>query len=340
MATARVSELRVGVDVSPLVQTRAGTARYLNSLLAALEDRDDVDVARHSFGGERRAATLVRDSAWYLAVLPALARRAGVDVLHCPTFRAPFRSPVPLVVTFHDVAVLRHPAFFNRWTRNYSAFAVPRVARAATTIVAVSHFTRLEVVDLLGVPEDKVRTIPNGVGPPFSPDGPASGGEYVLAVSTLEPRKNLARLVEGFRQARLDGCELRVAGTRAWGRVDLQGDNVRWVGEVSDEELAALYRGARCAAYVSLYEGFGLPVLEAMACGTAVVASDLPAIREFADGVAVAVDPLEPAAIAAGLEEAVERRDDLGARGPERAARFSWTRVAAETLEVYREAAA
>lgn len=333
-------ELRVGLDVSPLAQTRAGTARYLNALLAALEDRADIDVARHSFAREGRAATLVRDSAWYLAVLPALARRAGVDVLHCPTFRAPFHSPVPLVVTFHDVAVLRYPAFFNRWTRNYSAFAVPRVARAATTIVAVSQFTRREVVDLLGVPDERVRTIPNGVGPPFSPKGPATAGEYVLAVSTLEPRKNLPRLVDAFRRARLDGCELRVVGARAWGRVDVHGEKVRWVGEVNDEELAALYRGARCAAYVSLYEGFGLPVLEAMACGTAVVASDLPAIREFADGVAVTVDPLEPDAIAAGLEEAVERREELGARGLERAARFPWSRVADETLEVYREAAA
>jgi glycosyltransferase involved in cell wall biosynthesis len=161
----------------------------------------------------------------------------------------------------------------------------------------------------------------------------------VLAVSTLEPRKNLGRLVEGFRRAQLNGCELRVVGARGWGGVAVaRADGVRWLGEVSDEELARLYRGARCAAYVSLYEGFGLPVLEAMACGTAVVASDLPPVREFGHGV-VSVDPLDPDAIAAGLNEALARRDELGREGRQAANAYDWQRVARETAAVYREVA-
>jgi glycosyltransferase involved in cell wall biosynthesis len=330
--------LRVGIDVSPLALTRAGTARHIHSLLTALEN-EDVEVHRYSFGGESRALVPVRDLGWYLAALPRKARRDGVQVLHCPTHRAPISSPVPLVVTFHDLAVLRHPETFNAWTRMYSRLALPRVARVAQRLIAVSEFTRRELVELLDVPEEKVRVIPNAVGPPFVAEGEAAEGEYVLAVGTLEPRKNLSRLVEGFRRAGLNGCRLLVAGMRGWGGVDASGDGVRWLGSVADEELARLYRGARCVAYVSIYEGFGLPVLEAMACGAPVVAGSNEAAREVAGNAAVLVDPLDPDAIAAGLEEALDRRDELRALGLERARAFDWRDVARATVEVYREAA-
>ena len=328
-------DLVVGIDVSPLAQTRAGTARYIESLTAALEEEGGVRLRRYSYGGPGRVTAAARDVGWYLAALPARARRDRVDVLHCPTFRAPTRCAVPLVVTFHDVAVLRHPGTFNGWTRAYSALVLPRVARAAAAVVAVSEFTKGELVELLGVPPEKVRVIPNGVGPRFRPEGPALRGEYVLAVSTLEPRKNLGRLLEGFGRARLDGCELLVVGALGWGDVRIGGDRVRWLGEVGDEELARLYRGARCVAYPSLYEGFGLPVLEAMACGASVLTSRAPAVGEVAGGAAVAVDGLDPDAIAAGLEEAVARREELGRAGLERAARFTWSEAARATLDVY-----
>ena len=164
--------------------------------------------------------------------------------------------------------------------------------------------------------------IPYGVGGSFTaPEGPAEGGDYVLAVSTLEPRKNLPRLMEAFDRADLDGLELRVVGAEGWGGVSVGGDNVRWLGEIGDGELARQYRGAAAVAYVSLYEGFGLPVLEAMASGTAVVAPAGPPFSEFAEGVAVAVDPRDADSIALGLRQAVERRDELGPLGRERASR-------------------
>jgi glycosyltransferase involved in cell wall biosynthesis len=326
--------MRVAIDVSPLAQTRAGTARYLKGLMRELERRDDVALSTRSFGGESRLSTLARDSVWYPFLL---GREGAADVLHCPTYRGPLRSRVPLVVTVHDLAVLRHPEAFNRWTRTYSPRVVPGVLRAAQRVIAVSQFTRRELVELLGVPEDKIRVVPNAVGDDFTREGPAEDGDYVLAVGTLEPRKNLDRLVEAVRRT---DRELRVVGARGWGGVEVRGNGVSWLGEVDDAELARLYRGAACLAYPSLYEGFGIPILEAMACGAPVVTTRGTAMEEVADGAAVLVDALDPAEIAAGIELAATDRDALIARGLERARAFRWDAVAAATVEVYREAAA
>jgi glycosyltransferase involved in cell wall biosynthesis len=260
----------------------------------------------------------VADALWY----PRL-RIESADVLHCPTFRGPFSSPVPLVVTVHDLAVLRHPGWFNRWTRAYSRLAVPRVVAAAARVIAVSEFTAGELRDLLGVPQGKIRIVPNAVDEVFTPDGPRAEGDYALAVGTLEPRKNLARIA-----AAVDG-ELRVVGASGWGGVEPPA-NVTWLGEVGDDELAALYRGARCLVYASLYEGFGIPVAEALACGCPVVTSRASPMAELAGDDAVLVDPTDVASIRAGIARAA-------AAPPRRG--LSWTEVALRTEAIYAEVA-
>lgn len=325
--------MHVGVDVSPLRLTRAGTARYLSILLAELERRDDVQLDQIAWGGGGRVTAAVRDAAWYPLGLPRAARHA--DLLHCPSYRAPVRSATPLVVTVHDLALLRHPEVFNRWSRAYGRLSVPRVARAARIVIAVSEFTRDELVGLLDVPAERIRVVPNGISAVFTPEGLAGEGDYVLAVGTLEPRKNLPRLIEAT--SGLD-AELRIVGARGWGEVSVDESRVRWLGEVPDEELAVLYRGARCVAYPSLYEGFGYPVVEAMACGTPAVTSAGGATEEIAGGAAVLVDPLDPASIRAGIEEATARRHELIPNGLARAKAFAPDRFADATVAVYREA--
>jgi glycosyltransferase involved in cell wall biosynthesis len=324
--------MKAAVDVTPLALTRAGTARYLGALLPRIEREVDVERLRGFASGI--AGTLWLDLAWYPHVLPQRAR--GADVLHCPTYRGPVRSRVPLVVTVHDLAVFRRPEAFPPWTRTYSRAVVPRVVRAARIIAAVSEFTAGELERVLHVPRERIRVVPNAADPAFTADGAREAGDYVLAVGTLEPRKNVARSIEAARRL---GLEIRVAGARGWGGVEARGAGVRWEGEVGDAQLARLYRGAACVLYPSLYEGFGIPVLEAMACGAPVVTSRGGATEEVAGGAAVLVDPEEVESISAGIEEAIARRDELRAAGLRRAGDYSWDESARLLLRAYEDAA-
>jgi glycosyltransferase involved in cell wall biosynthesis len=310
--------VKVAIDVTPLRLTRAGTARYLENLRAR------VDAHELAFGGAGRAAVLARELWWYPLRLSTLR---GFDVLHCPTYYGPLRPRVPTVVTVHDLAVLRNPEWFPAWTRTYAPHVVPTMIRAATLVIAVSEFTAREIEELLGVSRARIRVVPNGVDPVFARDGPRADGDYVLAVGTLEPRKNLHRTIAAAKRI---GVELRVVGEPGWGPVDA---GVAWQGRVDDEELARLYRGARCLVYPSHYEGFGIPVAEALACGTPVVTSRSSAMEEVAGAAAVLVDPLDVDSIAAGIVEAGSRT--VGGFEPP-----TWDEAARLTVDVYREAAA
>ncbi|RDI74309.1 Glycosyltransferase [Gaiella occulta] len=329
--------MRVGIDVAPLQQDAAGTSRWIRGLLGELEKRDGLELRRLTWGGPGRWTAVARDVLWYPVLLPRAARRAGIDVLHCTIFRAPRRSRAPVVVTVHDLAVLRYPEAFPAWTRLYAHTGLRPTIRAARRVIAVSEFSRRETAELCGVDPDRIDVVPNAVDPVFTTAGRAAEGDYVLAVGTLEPRKNLPRAIEA---ARLAGVELRVVGARGWGGVEAEGAGVRWLGRVADEELAALYRGARCLVYPSLYEGFGIPVAEAMACGAPVVTSRDSAMAEVAGSAAVLVDPLDPRSIAAGIGEVSERGDELRRLGLERAPLYTWSRAAEAAVASYERACA
>jgi glycosyltransferase involved in cell wall biosynthesis len=326
--------VKAGFDVAPLLLDNAGTARYVRGVLGELEPRPGLEVRRLTWGGGGRITAAVRDVAWYPAGLPLQAR--GLDVLHCTTFRAPLRCRVPVVVTVHDLAAVRFPELFTAWTRLYARTLLGPVLRGATRVLTVSEFTKRDLVALVGVSDDRIDVAYNAADERvFTSQGVAGEGDYVLAVGTLEPRKNLGRLIEATGRL---GIELRIAGAKGWGTVGVEGAHVRWLGRPSDEELAVQLRGALCLAYPSLWEGFGIPVLEAMLCGTPVVTSRDSAMAEVADGAAELVDPNDTGSIAAGIERALGRRDELRAAGFARARVFGWSATADAVVASYERA--
>jgi glycosyltransferase involved in cell wall biosynthesis len=336
--------VRVAFDAVVFTQTRAGTARAARSLLEAVRAASGADVValgggRHEARGSARqkARALEQDLAWYGGRLARAAREARVDVLHCPTFRGPLRAPgLPLVVTVHDLAVLREPSWFPRWSRTYGRAAVPRVVRLADRVVCVSRATADDVGERLGVPEERLRVVPNGIDPVFSePAGPSPiPRPYVLFVGTPEPRKNLPRLVAAHALLRGEGRPERLAlvGADGWGDVELPDPrDVLRLGRVDDATLRDLYAHAGATVVPSLFEGFGLPAGEAQAAGSPLVCSDIPALREVAGDDAVYCDPHVPEDIARALAAALDGQRPAPRRT------LTWEAAAVRILDVWRE---
>jgi glycosyltransferase involved in cell wall biosynthesis len=264
--------------------------------------------------------------AWEQAVLPARARRA--PLLVNPANLAPLAFPRNLVV-IHDAAPLREPSWYSRQYVAYQRAVLPRIARGARIVVTVSQFSRRELAELLGV--DAV-VVPGGVDERFTPAAPPPAAPrprpYVLTVASLTARKNRGALAETARRLRVQGVELVAAGGgRPQLRPEPGPDGVVELGHVPDADLPGLYAGALAFVLPSVYEGFGLTALEAMACGTPVVAADRAALPEVVGDAGVLVDPGDPPAIAAAVLAALGD-ERLRAAGPERARAFTWTAAA------------
>jgi glycosyltransferase involved in cell wall biosynthesis len=241
----------------------------------------------------------------------------------------------------HDLVPLRFPDWTTRRTRSMHGAKYRNAARTCDVIFANSRFTADDVRERLGVDAGRLRVAPPGVDPVFRPDGERAdlGRPYVLTAATLEPRKNLGTLVDAFRSLGGEHA-LAVAGGEGWGeQPDLGVEGVIRLGFVQDERLAALYRGASVFVYPSRFEGFGIPIVEAMASGLPVVASSHPSMDEACGDAAVRADPESPEEIAAGIETALRERDELVRRGLEHAREFTWKRVGRTFLDGFREVA-
>jgi glycosyltransferase involved in cell wall biosynthesis len=248
------------------------------------------------------------------------------------------------VVTVHDLSFERDPSVMPTRDRLIFRTVVPRSARKAARVFAVSELTKRDLVELYGIPEEKIVVTPLGVDPAFTPEGPSPDGEpYALFVGALQPRKDAGAAIEALALIGDGAPRLVLVGPDKGGRAEAEhtagrlGVEVDLRGHVPQEELAALYRGAACLVFPSRYEGFGLPVLEAMASGTPVVATTAGALPEVAGDAAILVEERNPVALAGGIERAIADRDRLRAAGLERAGRYSWAETARRTLEVYRE---
>ena len=361
--------LRIGFDLTVANVDQAGTGIYARSVFDAMRDLDDGTSLVGFAGAPPRAMdapktaasrleTLRRDLLWTHVLLPIHAARAKVDLLHVPTSVIPLVRPCPTVVTVLGTTVLDRPHDLTLWHRSYSRVMLPFAVRRAQRVITISESSRQDIVRHLDVPKRQISVTPLAASPAFrrlTPDERADslrrwvGGPFVLTVGTVQPRKNIKGLLRAMVHLKAAGrtWPLIHAGPLGWhyqdtlqeiDRLGLEG-SVRFLGRVPLPELVTLYNMASVFVYPSFYEGFGLPVLEAMACGCPVIASNTSSLPEVVGEAGLLIDPRSAEAIADAITVVMEDKrlaSRLADAGLERAAEFSWRRCAQETVECYR----
>ena len=369
---AATPKILAGIDAHVVGRRQTGNETYVVNLANALARRADVKPLVYLDAGSAwpgPAGPETRQLNWrssFLRIpfeLPARARRDGCDLLHVQ-YVAPPVTRLPIVTMIHDVSFEDIPSLFPRRTELRLKLTVRHAVRVSSALVTVSEFTRGRIAFHYGVDPDRIIVTPDGVGDRWHPvprdealarladlSLPPS---FVLAVGNLQPRKNIPRLVRAIAAARRSGAgdlHLVLAGQPRWGAGEINraieqaaaGDWVHFLGYVDDASLLALYSCANVVAYPSLYEGFGLPVLEALACGAVVAASNATSIPEVAGDAAILFDPEDEAAMADAIARGAtdERtRARLRRAAPLQTARFTWDRCAESTVSAYRAALA
>lgn len=358
--------MRIVVDVSPLSHPRTGIGNYLLGMVRALAGLGDnehelVCFAPTSLPGKRRIESSLSGvrvdlsvrflpfahgwrMGWSHLGRPALERLLGpFDVFHFSDWMFPPQRKGLRATTVHDLVPLRFPEWVTPRTRRMHTAKYRASARTCDVIFANSRFTADDVIERLGLPNERVRVAYPGVDERFQPEGETAAREnpYVLTVSTLEPRKNLKVLLEAHQILRRQRGEvdLVVAGAEGWGdQPELAAPGVIRAGFVSNERLAALYRSAAAFAYPSRFEGFGMPILEALASGTPTVASSHPSLDEACGDVALRADPDRAEDFAASLCEAIDSGGTFEVKGITHARRFTWESCGRAVLAGYEQA--
>lgn len=358
---------RIGVNALYLIPGGVGgTEIYLRELLAALARFDsanqyfvftnfetgaDVTPRQANFQWKPQAVRASFRPArilWEQLVLPLEAARYRLDVLFNPGFTAPLLSTCPLVTTFHDLQHKRHPEHFRWFDLPFWRFLLWGSAHRSRRLIAVSQNTRADLLHFYRVPPEKIVVALHGVNPEFLGLARAPLERMLLCVSTLHPHKNIERLIRAYARAPRAG-RLVLAGLRGFHTAQVErlivelglSDSVEITGWLPRDRLLPLYQRAWAFVYPSTFEGFGMPVLEAMAAGIPVACSDIPPLREVAGDAALLFDPLSEDAISAALDRITgdaALRARLAHAGPERARSFTWQRAAEVTLKTLVEA--
>jgi glycosyltransferase involved in cell wall biosynthesis len=367
--------MRFAVDAHAIGRHLTGNEVYVRSLLEAFGARDrecefiayvsDDNAWRHLPKAIRTRRVAPNPFVRLGLDLPTKLRRDAPDLLHVQ-YTAPLGCSVPVVVSVHDVSFLEHPEYFTRSRALQLQWTVRRTVKRAARIVTGSDFSRAAILKVYGgLDEDQVVVVPNAAGPEFRPISRESAaavvrerfglaGPFVLSVGDLQPRKNHIGLIRAFARLVKAHPQLKhtllLAGKETWfaervrdaARQSGVQDRIRFSGFVSDPDLLHLYNACDLFVFPSFYEGFGLPALEAMACGRAVTCSNTSALPEVVDGAAILFDPYaldEMVRAMADLLLDAELRSRMERLGLQRAAHFSWQKTAERTLEVYRDVA-
>ena len=367
--------MRIGIDAHMVGSRETGNETYCQGLvegLAQIEDHNEYMVYLNSPGAMpsvnghgrlQRRMLRSASNAWRLAMGFAQASRDdGLDLLHV-TYNVPFFTRCPAVVAVHDISYVHFPEFFSKRDLRLLSTYVPYSVKKARQVLTLSESAASDIERVYHVPRSKISIIPlaaraiyTDMAQPMRVDQAREAygltGPYVLAVGNLQPRKNLVRLIEAFAQlpGSLSDLKLAIAGREQWQEsevyrrvADLQlQERVVFTGYLSDQELALLYHGTLALIYPSLYEGFGLPILEAMSCGTPVICSNTSSMPEVAGDAAIMVDPLSISDISEAIARVAQSRsvrDDLRRKGMKRAAKFSWQKTARLTTKVYEHCA-
>jgi glycosyltransferase involved in cell wall biosynthesis len=368
--------MRICVNASPAVHHIAGLGRYTQELMTALlaEDSDNEYVAFYNRPSEARVdppldrldhiTTDLATKPWRMTALlsqfahvPQDRMFPEIDLFHATDHLLPRLARVKSVFTLHDLVFRFYPHTHKTLNRWFLTLMMPRFLKAADAVIAVSEHTKRDAIETYGIDEAKITVIYEGVHARFRRESADSMAavrhryslpeRYILSVGTIEPRKNLTSLLEAYHTLRQSAeFGLVFVGKKGWLYEDFfhrlhelgLEDEVLFPGFVPDEDLPALYSAADLFVFPSLYEGFGLPVLEALACGTPVVASNAASLPEVAGDAALLVDPSSVETLVRAMLDVLssdELREDLRARGPRQAAKFTWQRAARETLAVY-----
>jgi glycosyltransferase involved in cell wall biosynthesis len=369
--------MRIAINTLGMKGKLHGVGNYIKNLVCALSRLDShsqyflfasSENIRHLEGlGENFWIELAPNNralrvAWEQTLLPLKLKQHKVDVYHGPAFAAPLLKTCPQVVSIHDMTAHLFPKQHSVHTRWYLRNLVPAMLKATDRVIAVSESAKADILNFGKVKDDKVCVIPLGVEERFRQirdekrlsmirEKYALERDFILFVGMIEPRKNLENLVDAFLAASLpQRCDLVLVGSLGWGYSELlqkigASNNkgcIRMPGYVQDTDLPALYSAATAFVYPSFYEGFGLPILEAMACGAPVITSSVSSLPEVAGDAALFVDPTDTKALASALQRIFEDsslRQDLSRRGRQRSSLFTWQQSAEKTLAVYRRVA-
>lgn len=371
--------MRIGIDIRSLIFTRAGISSYTCNLIKSLAEIDKENEyilfcntkSQYNWAGYDNIKEKVlrlphlgslTERIWEEIFLPRGIASMEVDIFHGPRFTLPSKKPCKFIVTIHDLAFKKFPQLVTRGGFNYFNAHVESAVKKADGIIAVSYNTREDLVNLFDVDGNRIEVIYEGIDENYhiiedrkelkeAGDRYGLPEKFILFVGTVEPRKNLVRLIEAFNKLKMKKLiehSLVIAGGKGWlyndvfetvERLKLEQD-VIFTGYIPESDLPLIYNLADLFVYPSLYEGFGLPPLEAMACGVPVITSNVSSLPEVAGDAALLVDPCNVPAIAGLIEQVLGNnglREKMIEKGFERAGKFSWEDAAKKTMTVYRE---